>query len=762
MANSLTRTRLMEPITDIKFLQDLFKRFVPAVVASKCKGSGEKLSKRPVFKGWLNVTEEQSAELARHADFSDGPFMFLTGKTTEYITVDLDRRDATREDHADKVDGVLYWNTNFDGLDHTNTLIIKTPSGGVHLVYKYLDGITSGQLEKDVLIDILADGKAMCFGPGYQILNRAMPTPPPTKLVQQIIFNNINYGSQQIINKNSDDEVLRDYSSDINAAANCDLKWDVIRSADRKLFTLIPHTCICTVDDEHVHSEAKHSRFIVSKTRVVAKCFSHHHHRTVTGDASRRLRELFFPSEFKDSFEDFMHSIMELCRGESYVRFDDFVWQARADKPWIYDKLASYEDFINTHFKSTTVFLKNPRKFADVIKYMKDVDHESFPFMKKDLDWLGFDNCMASIVTYDVADCRQAVPRHSIGGSFCWDTTHTPLFDSVVQYQLGDGRVYLYFLAFIGRLFYRVKRFDNYNIAPLVKGDTGTGKSTVLTVIKRMFSPGAVGVLNSNNEITFGLEGKYDKELLIAHEIGDKLTDRLSSDLFKQMVCGEDISIPRKNKSALDVTWGVPMFLCSNVHLSYADNHGSISRRLAIFKFDKYVLHKDVTLETRIIQSELPALIAKCLKAYKLMLDEVGNRSFWDACPPYFHDTMREMSEQTDYIYMFLTLPPGDNVYADKDVYFMKQVGASMLLQDFKNKFLNYMRFRHPGVKYKWTSDYSSFNRLGYRVVHVHVCKSCGSHAEAGCCGEYSVANRSKRYVIENLLCVEDARTSVG
>ncbi len=63
-----------------------------------------------MFKGWLNVTEKQSAELARHVDFSDGPFMFLTGKTTEYITVDLDRRDTARGDHVDKVDGVLYWN----------------------------------------------------------------------------------------------------------------------------------------------------------------------------------------------------------------------------------------------------------------------------------------------------------------------------------------------------------------------------------------------------------------------------------------------------------------------------------------------------------------------------------------------------------------------------------------------------------------------------------------------------------------------------
>ena len=93
-----------------------------------------------MFTGWLDVTEEQSVELARHADYHNGPFMFLTGKTTEYIAVDLDRRDVSRQDHADKVDGLVYWESNFDESDHLNTLIIKTPSGGVHLVYRYRRG----------------------------------------------------------------------------------------------------------------------------------------------------------------------------------------------------------------------------------------------------------------------------------------------------------------------------------------------------------------------------------------------------------------------------------------------------------------------------------------------------------------------------------------------------------------------------------------------------------------------------------------------
>ena len=745
----------MSNTTDVELLQDLFKRFVPGDCFDK--GHGTKKGKKPAygFVGWLDVTEEKSAEIARQAKYRDGPFLFLTGRITDYIAVDLDRKDASNESHAKKIDGITYWENNFDESEYMNTLIIKTPTGGLHLVYKYKDGIKSGKLEKDVLIDILSDGKAMCFGPGYQIINHATPTQPPHKLVQQIIVN-VNYGSQ-VIKNNSNKRANKDYSSDINAAAGCNLKWEVIYSDEAKAFTLIPDTAICTVENDHVHSEKMHSRFVVTKTRVVARCFRHEPQRTVTGDVSRRLRELFFPGE--DSFGGFMHNLMELCSVELFFRRKGFVLKARNNKPWRYDRVASYEDFINTYFKSNQVMMKNPRKFADAIKYMETVDHDSFPFLKKNTDYIGFDNCVVDIVTHEVFDehdwDKSAIPRHCIDGRFYWGNIDTPMFDSLVKYQLGDCDVYTYFLAFIGRLFYQVKKFDNYNIVPMIKGDTGTGKSTVLTVVKKMFYPGAVGTLNSNNEATFGLEAKYDKELLIAHEIGDRFTDRLSSDLFKQMVCGEDISVPRKNKHAIDVTWEVPMFLCSNIHLSYADTQGSISRRLAIFKFDRHVHNKDISLETKIIESELPAIIAKCLLAYKAMLEEIGNKSFWDVCPDYFHENIREMSEQTDYIYMFLTLPPGDNVYGDKDVYFMKQEGTAMLLQDFKNKFMNYMRFRHPGVKYRWTSDYSSFNRLGYKVMYQNLCKGCGSHARAGCCSEYNVANRCKRYVIENLACIE-------
>ena len=48
-----------------------------------------------------------------------------------------------------------------------------------------------------------------------------------------------------------------------------------------------------------------------------------------------------------------------------------------------------------------------------------------------------------------------------------------------------------------------------------------------------------------------------------------------------------------------------------------------------------------------------------------------------------------------------------------------------------------------------------AFKRLGYDVVYAYICKSCLTNIGPGCCMHYSHTNRSKRYVIKNIVCVE-------
>jgi len=254
-------------------------------------------------------------------------------------------------------------------------------------------------------------------------------------------------------------------------------------------------------------------------------------------------------------------------------------------------------------------------------------------------------------------------------------------------------------------------------------------------------------------ESVFGLQSKYDKELLVSYEITDKFPKALSDDLFKQMVCGEDVNVPRKYKSSISVPWRTPIYLCGNTFPSYKDVQGSISRRLAIFRFENYVEKKDSTLEENIRQKELPALIGKCLKWYHILVQYVGTCSFWEVCPEYFSDSLDELRHEVDYIHMFLTQDVDENIWARGGFYFQRVEGESMLLSDFKKKFNTWIWFNHH-IRYKWTSDYSSFKRLGYSVEKIQTCKAC-MKTGGNCCPNYNRHNRSMKYVINNLRCVE-------
>ena len=201
--------------------------------------------------------------------------------------------------------------------------------------------------------------------------------------------------------------------------------------------------------------------------------------------------------------------------------------------------------------------------------------------------------------------------------------------------------------------------------------------------------------------------------------------------------------------------WKVPMFMCGNRYLSYSDDRGSISKRLAIFRFDKYVTNMDDSLRRKIIDTELAKIVVKSLKAYRTIIDRAGSRGFWNTCPEYFLETRDEMNQCTDYIHMFLTLGPDENAWRNKVMYFVYVKDKTLLLEKFKQKFMNYMRFRHPHVKYKWDQDLSAFKRLGYEIVYTKVCRACGNEAHANCCVNYSHANRSTGRMIKHIVCVE-------
>lgn len=758
---------------DYRLLQEIFKKFSPA----KSDGRGQKRSKRPVFRGWLDVTEEQSAELARHVDHRDGPFMFLTGKTTEYIAVDLDIKDASRQDHVNKIDGMQYWEDNFCEPDHMNTLIIKTPSGGRHLVYRYQDGIKSGQLEKDVLIDILSDGKAIFFGNGYEILNRVRPTLPPRKLVQQIIFNTqVNIGS---INNTVNNTIVNTGALPSDKSVNFVLGWDFtwkITKEKEDSYMLVPNSKLCCVDGVTLHSQTGHSCVYVNRSCVVLHCFNGAHgKRVLQGDVSKRLRELFFnyKSRHKDrGVTELVEELLAVASEEQLAREKGMVLRRINKTVPVYEPMSKYKAFLTARLSNNAHLKAFPQHFKNLLLYMDNVDDDVFPFVKRDRKYIGFSNGMLNLVSGELDDygCLPlgVSPRHYIDQVCQFDNLHTPLFDSVFCYQLqcGDAdesdAVYTYLLGLIGRLFYDVGQFDKFDVMPLVVGDTSTGKSTLIDIVSAMFASDNVGVVDSSHEMVFGLQSMYEKELIVSPEIPDNMAHMLASDKFKKMVCGEIVEVPIKHAVAETCKWRVPMIMCGNDYPRYRDEKGAVSKRLAIFLFTRYVATQDSSLKDRILDEELSRLVVKSLLAYRQLLHHTGTGGFWTRCPSYFKETTASMHETADYVHMFLTVGHGDNMWFDKVanarkiMYFVQRPGHTLWMEEFKKKFFDYMRFRHSQVKHRWTKDYSTFKRLGYVVERRNMCRACKRTAVSGCCDDYSHANRSNVDIITNIACVEE------
>ena len=723
-----------------------------------------KHSKVPAVANWTDVTPEVASKLEAEGWNGHKHFIFLTGDNTGQFVIDIDRKNPDRADHEDKIDGLEFFEDWCGQASNPDTFTTKTIGGGYHKVYKMCDelkeSIKSGQLRPDVLVDILYKKRGFVYGEGYNIVNKIPPQKPPQYIINFITINqNNSINNSTVQNSNIGGNTAgigavahtAPHVSNINDAIGSDVDWKIKHNNDG-CYILTPNTTQCCVDTNHQHSETEHSCLIVRKSSVTAQCFSHGT-KMIQGAQSRSLREIFFGFQSAGTaMAKVVDLILSKAESEGLVRDSGRVLKK-------YQPVASYREFLQDVLKNNAAMAERPRRFHDMMVYMEDLDDDRFPFVRRNKKYIGFSNGLLDLINGELVDNNVLksgeVPRHYINQPFGTDDLDTPLFDKIVRHQLEDDEIYTYMLAFIGRLFYDVGGYDKFAVVPFVIGDTNTGKSTLINIIRSMFAPGSVGSLDSKHETIFGLSSLYDKELIVAQEVSNRMADQLSSDAFKMMVCGESITVSRKHAKSVETSWTVPLFMCGNQHLNYTDDKGSISRRLAIFRFEKYVAEVDGSLEEQIVKHELSKVLTKCLMAYRLLLDHACATGFWNTCPSYFKENKDDMSESTDYIYMFLSLGPKDNAWGDKCVYFIKKNGSSMLMEHFKMKFFNWLKFKHQNLKYKWTCDYSAFKRKGFDITRTKVCKACGHRASANCCNLSGNANRTTRTVIESIVCVE-------
>lgn len=478
------------------------------------------------------------------------------------------------------------------------------------------------------------------------------------------------------------------------------------------------------------------------------------------------------PPETLTEFETLRDHMLDVARQHRYMKVAAArrIYAPVPGCPCAYtplEEVGEFGQFINHVFRDNALFHKTVKNYDELMAYLVKINPPHLPELKVDRGLLSFANGVlvldrAQLVAHDAPEVQGRVARNHIPCEYT-GSHDTPLVDLILAHQFGhQPRVIDTLHVLLGRLLFRVRQHDNWQVVPLLVGEAGSGKSTLLNVVSALFDPASVGEIDCNNEKAFGLQDKYAKELLTVSDMPQRMSDHLPQEQFQKMVSGDHVQVSVKYGTAFSLKWDVPMLFAGNQLLDYKDDAGQTSRRVVPFYFRSGVGGATITtLEDDIKAAELPNLVAKCVSKYLTAAREHGHRrSFWDWCPDEMREAKDEALAEANHLYRFLTADPEETSSRSTRVVVRQVQGAVTAWTDFKAAFQAYMRFKHPSVKYEppSTSNASVFQRLGYQVKHVHVCKACG--AEGGsCCEQYTRANRVKLWRIYDM---ELTRTAVG
>ena len=304
-----------------------------------------------------------------------------------------------------------------------------------------------------------------------------------------------------------------------------------------------------------------------------------------------------------------------------------------------------------------------------------------------------------------------------------WYLIPTPNLQKIMDYQEFPEEVCRWMYILFGRLLYKVGELDGWQVLPFLKGKAGTGKSTALNYVCKLFyDPLDVGVLANNCDTKYALSGFVDKFLFIGPEIKGNLG--LEQAEFQTIISGEATGINKKYKDPSSVEWDVPGIIAGNQPPNYQDNQGSISRRLVIFEFIKKVVHGDPQLHKK-LQKELPSIMLKCNKAYLEARNKYGTKLLSDnILPDYFKRTRNLMAEETNPFYSFLN---SDEVIYGEDLYIPKK----MLIEAFK-EFCKSLNIRCPEMKDTFVKG--PLDDMDIKIESKKVCTMNNRWKRVSCC----------------------------
>lgn len=435
------------------------------------------------------------------------------------------------------------------------------------------------------------------------------------------------------------------------------------------------------------------------------------------------------------------------------MRTDEYILLPHPTIRGVYLQSELHIEYVNRLLSGDSVY--NSRSFTKEIgEYLATVDNDKFKLLdptRTNINIIAFLNGYFDINTLLFYDYDQYIHKFKqepitfhyfeVNYDDALLSMDTPTWDLICNTQWDrDGCEFFEFS--VGRLFYPVCSFDNFEYMLYLKGDGGTGKSTLITTITSMFPVNTVSVISADHEKTFGLDGMESKRLVVFADMPIKMSNILPQATWQSMQTGEQIAINRKFKKKMTVKWSVPSFGAGNHYPDYPDTAGSVSRRFVVWPCNNPITNRDTGL-ARKIKNEIPTILIRCLKAYRNFVSQHPDCDIWKFIPTILSDMKDDVQAETNDLANFLI--NGDNYY---QILHVPNVHTS--LQDFIPVFQNHLKFTAQ-KPYKRITDYAPFHQQGFKVEKTNICKSCGNVAKTGCCNHYSLKNRKKNIVIKGL-----------
>lgn len=240
-------------------------------------------------------------------------------------------------------------------------------------------------------------------------------------------------------------------------------------------------------------------------------------------------------------------------------------------------------------------------------------------------------------------------------------------FNKILEDQGLDPVTMQWLTACLGAMLEPKGKYDQWQIMPVFKGGAQTGKSTLINLLMELFPDGTIGTISSSSEETFGLESLYEAWLCVWPEAKEK--PGIPQHDLQSMITGppEKVQVRRKNKKAVTVAWQPPIIVATNVFVKYDDPRGAMSRRLAIFPFDKVVEDGDTDLPNRLKKNKMRFLVLINVM-YKSMFVSYRTKTIWDEKRDQdpmqrivgvrMHEAHEEARKDLDIMFKFLTECP--------------------------------------------------------------------------------------------------------